>query len=398
MMGTLKRHPLAFFGAVLFIAMAVTAGFVLAPSASGQPGSTYGYLKLFSEVLTLVRHNYVENVSSDELLRGAYQGLLSSLDGESEYVTAAQYAALRREKASDERKAKAGIYLIRHADVLRVAAVLPGSDAEARKLRLGDQVRRIGDRPGRGMGLSEAYRLLKGSDGSTVKLSISRREEPRREDVEVKLQDLELPLPALDSTEEGISVVTIPAFGPGSADALSEIFGRLQATGVDRVILDLRGNAWGSPEEAAQAASLLAGAGVMARIVERGGTEREIHGEGPRTGWQGEALILTDPGTAFAAEVFTAALLDKGIVRHGGESTLGRGGEKEILPLANGDFLLLTVREYVSPSGTGWHGDGLKPDVSIPYDRRVPFEERASTQLRKAVEWMLELQAEPKAA
>jgi carboxyl-terminal processing protease len=321
-------------------------------------------------------------------MKGAYEGLLSSLDAESEYLTAAEYEAIKRGDAGGE--ADAGIALTRRDGVLFIASVLPGTDAQAKGLRLGDQIRRIGDRAGRDLNLSEAMRVLKGPSGSSVILAVSRREDPRREDVTVIRKKLALPAPRLDPAQDTVAVVRLPAFGPGAARGLNGILDRLQKEKVRRAVFDLRGNAWGQIDEAVRAASLLVGDKVIAKVRDRKGEERSVNGSGSKHAWSGEMLLLTDPGTAYAAEVFVSALTDAGVAKQAGETTLGRGGEQEILPLANGDYLSLTVRKLTSAAGKGWHGSGLTPSVPLPADPADPFKDRAEHQLKKAIDWLRE--------
>jgi carboxyl-terminal processing protease len=389
-----RRWAPAWAGAIAAVAAAAVAAVV--PGASDDAPTTYGYVKLFNEVLSFVRTSYVEPVPEGDLLRGAYEGLLASLDGESEYLTAKEYADASRRQA--EAEADAGISLTRREGVLFVAAVLPGSDAQAKGLRLGDQIRRIGDRSGRELGLSGAQRALRGPAGSSVIVAISRREEPRREEIEVRRLKLSLPAPRLEAVQDGVAVIRLGAFGAGSARALSGILDRLHRDKVARAVLDLRGNACGDRDEAGRAASLLTGEGVVARLRDREGRETPVLAAGPRSAWRGQALILTDAGTAGAAEMFAAALVDAGAARHAGEATLGRGGEREYLALPNGDVIALTVRKLVSPSGKGWHGTGLSPEVAIPADGAIPFAERSERQLRKAVEWLRDAEPAAKAA
>jgi len=387
--------------AVFAVAVTVSVAVGVAASRAPAPGgttdeSTYGYLKLFNEVLALVRNTYVEDVPQNNLMKGAYEGLLSSLDGESEYLTASEYDAIRSGKDSGD--ADLGIFLARREGVLFIAAVLPGTDAQAKGLRMGDQIRRIGDRSGRELNLSEATRALQGPAGSSLVLAISRREEPRREDVTVVRKKPALPMPNLLPARDGVAVVDLPAFGPGSAKAFSGILDKLQKDKVRRAVFDLRGNAWGKLDEAVRAASFLVGGTPIAKIRDRKGEETPLVGVGPKSPWTGEILLLTDPGTAYAAEAFVAALVDDGVAKQAGETTLGRGGEQEFIPLANGDYLSLTVRKLVSPSGKAWHGSGLTPSVSLPADPADAFKDRADHQLRKAIDWLLDPAQGAKAA
>jgi carboxyl-terminal processing protease len=367
-----------------------------AVGSSGDSGSTYGYLKLFNEVLALVRHNYVEAVSEDALMQGAYEGLLASLDGESEYLTASQYQMLM--SSSSSAKATAGILLTRRVGFIFVAAVLPGSDAEAQGVHSGDRLRSIGTRAGTDLSLSEAQRLLEGAEGSTVKIELSRSEDPGKLDLTIEKRTIGLPGPAMLPADGGVSVVRVPTFREGTTPELEKIFSRLEADGVKRVVLDLRGNAWGDPDEAIRSAALLAGAGTQAIVRKRGDAEEPLVAKGPRSGWRGEMLLLTNPGTALAAEIFVAALSDAGVAKQAGERTLGRAGEREVIPLANGDYLVLTVRKYVSPTGKTWHGEGLHPAVPILSDPDIPFEQRSERQLEAAKRWFAESAVEGKAA
>lgn len=393
----LKNHPLA-LGALGLLVTVGMATALAAVNSSTEPGSTYGYLKLFNEVLALVRHNYVEVVPENTLMKGAYEGLLAALDGESEYLTSAQYQMLMSSAADPE--ATSGIFLTRRGGFLFVAAVLPGSDAEAHGVRPGDRIRSISTRTSRDISFTEAQRLLQGKPGTSVKLELARAEEPGRLKLTLEKREVELPgpalLPAQDS--EDVAVVRIPSFRKGTRKELERIFRRLHQSQTRRAVLDLRGNAWGDPQEAVAAASLLSGEGTQAILRMRDGPEEPIQGKGPRTPWEGDLLLLTDAGTALAAEIFVAALEDRGVATHAGERTLGRAGEREAIPLANGDYLLLTVRKYVSPSGKTWHGEGLVPAVSIPANPDVPFEERAGKQLERAMEWLREPKAADKAA
>lgn len=384
----LSRKHLIAVGLVGGVMISVALGVVAARAPAAGDDSTYSYLKLFNEVLALVRNSYVEEVPQGDLLKGAYEGLLSSLDAESEYLTAAEYEAIRKGGGGGE--ADAGIALTRREGVLFIAAVLPGTDAQSKGLRVGDQVRRVGDRPGRELSLSEAMRALRGPSGSSVILAVSRREDPRREDVSVVRKKLTLPVPRLDPIQDAVAVVRFPALGPGAGKALGGILDKLQKEKVKSAVFDLRGNAWGELDEAVRAASLLVGDRVIARVRDRKGEERPMNGSGPKNAWSGEILLLTDPGTAYAAEVFTSALLEAGVAKQAGETTLGRGGEQEILPLANGDYLSLTVRKLVSSAGKGWHGSGLTPSVALPADPADAFKDRAEHQLKKAIEWLRE--------
>jgi carboxyl-terminal processing protease len=231
-----------------------------------------------------------------------------------------------------------------------------------------------------------------------VSISVSRREEPRREDIEITRRKLSLPQPKLDPPRNGVAVVRIPTFAPGSARALSAILDRMQKEKTRTALFDLRGNAWGELPEAARAAALLTGQGVLASLRDRQGGEKPVQAQAGEASWKGDLLLLTDAGTAYAAEAFVAALVDRGVAKQAGETTLGRGGEREYLPLGNGDYVALTVRKLFSPSGKTWHGTGLTPAVPVAQDPALPYKDRSDQQLQKAIDSMKEAFAGAKAA
>src|SRR5262245_31525875 len=139
---------------------------------------TYTYLKLFNEALTLIRSSYVDEVSTDSLMKGAYTGLLSELDPFSEYLSPEehdQYVAARAAAGSGAPQADAGVRVLRREGVLLVVAVRKGSDAEARGITPGDQLRRIGDQSTREMTLLQVQTALEGTPGSSVALTLLRR-------------------------------------------------------------------------------------------------------------------------------------------------------------------------------------------------------------------------------
>ena len=378
------------------MAMALTAG-VLAIFLAGAVmtrnlalDTTYSSLRLFNEVLSLIQKSYVDEVNSASLMQGAYEGMLSGLDPFSEYFTADEYAAAQAagKKASPGGSADTGLRLARREGSVLVVSVKPGSAAESSGITPGDLVRRLGGDSARELHLFELESRLTGDAGSSVAIQVARREEPRKIETDLARKVNSLPGPALDVVDAagGIAVLRILNFEPGAAQAIGAQLERAQKQKVRKLLVDLRGNAWGTMDEAARAAGLFAGDTVVSRLKSKSEVVRELRGR-PRGAYTGSVALLVNASTAEAAELFAAALHDLRGAKVMGEGTFGVGAEQEFLSLNNGSWLKLSTRKYLSPSGTAWHGTGIKPTDPIPQGQDGETRaKRLERQLEKAIE------------
>jgi len=352
---------------------------------------TYTYLKLFNEVLSLVRNAYVDEVSTVPLMRGAYDGMLSELDPFSEYLTPEDHEAWMAFNAKGGANAPgpdAGIRVARKEGILQVVSVKPGSAAAEKGITPGDRIRKIGEGSSFDMSVFKAQSQLTGKTGESIAISVLRRDEPRKIDESLTFGQTALPEASFQAADKtsGVGVLTIPHFQTGAADQIARALSRAQRARVGRLLIDLRGNAWGSIREAVDATALLVPAGVAARLKGRHGEGEELRSERENAGFAGTIAVLIDGSTADAAELFAAALADAGASLVG-ETTFGVGAEQEALPLKDGGFLVLSVRKYVSPRGTAWHGKGLTPATVVTVaQENMTWADRHKKQLEQAIE------------
>lgn len=358
---------------------------------------TYTYLRLFNEALSLIRGSYVDEVKTDSLMKGAYEGMLSELDPASEYLTPEEYAddvAWRNRAPGVPGSGDTGLRVARKEGAVIVISVRPGSDADEKGISPGDHVRRVGERPSRDMSLQQIEAALTGSSGKSVAVSLLRREEPHKLDTELKFKE---PAPAditmeIVDAKQGIAVLQVQMFGEKAAAEIAAALSRAEKQKVQRLLIDLRGNAWGEISEAVKAAALFVGDGVIAGLKARGGEPDPIRGSGAKSGYSGMVAILLNGATAEAAELFAAALKDARGATLMGETSFGVGAQQDLIPLKNGSWLKLSVRKYVSPSGSAWHGVGLKPDVTVAASRDgAKPADRLKGQLTEAIEQVKKL-------
>lgn len=332
--------------------------------------TTYSNLRLFNEVLSLIQKSYVDEVDSSSLMKGAYEGMLSGLDPFSEYFTAEEYAAAQAAARRPARReaADAGLRVARKEGAVLVVAVKPGSDAEARGITPGDHVRRLGEDSAREMHLFEMEERLSGTPGSTLAVQVARREEPRKIEADVQRRIWALPPPTLEIRDPaaGTAVLRISNFQGGATQEIAAHLDRAQKQKVKRLLIDLRGNAWGTMEEAARCAGLFTGDVVAARLKGKQAVQQELKPGRGRGAYTGAVAVLMNGSTAEAAELFAAALHDTRGAALMGDQTFGVGATQEFIELNNGGWLKLSTAKYVSPSGTAWHGTGLKPTTPLP--------------------------------
>ena len=349
----------------LLVALVSTAltGYILLGSLLGRVlgDSTYGQLALFNEVVRIVLEAYVEPVNVDRALAGARLGLTEALDGDSFYLDTDSFRAWQQPARDNE--ADVGLLLTRRLGFLMVVAPRPGSPAEKAGVRPGDIVKSIDARHTRPLAPFVGQRLLKGAPGSTVKMTLLRA---GSDPIELSLVRERLAAPAVKSkvVEPGTGYVKVPEFGPRSAEEVRGEIEALRRAGARRLVLDMRGAAFGAPADGARVAELFLKGGVVAKLSGAKHPEEVLSADPARSSWELPVAALVDTGTAGAGELVAAALLDAGRGEVVGQRTFGRAPFQKAVPLPEGG-LVVTVAKYTSPKGNVIHGKGVEPSVAV---------------------------------
>jgi len=353
----------------LLVALVSTGliGYVAVGSLLGRVlgDTSYGQLAIFNEVVRLVVDSYVEPVNVDRAMAGARLGLADALDGDSSYLDAEEFRLYQQPRS--DRDAEVGLVLTRRFSFVMVVAARPGSPAEKAGLRPGDLLKSIDERHTRPMPAVVAERLLRGAPGSSVKLGVLRAgADPF--DVTV-VRERVLPVAPLGRTiESGTGYVRVADFTPSTAEEVRTHVEALKRDGAERLVLDLRGAAWGDPADGVRVAELFLEGGPVAKLVGRRAEEELLQADPRRSAWGGPLAVLVDNGTAGPGEIVAAALADASRAKLVGEHTFGRAAVARAVPLPEGG-LLVTVGKYMSPKGTSIHGQGLEPSVPVTAER-----------------------------
>ena len=371
-----RKAMLAVSGALVAF---VLLGGVLGRSLAVE--GTYSFLKLFNEVLYLVRNNYVEPVKDDALMEGAYRGMLEALDPQSEYLSPSEV----RLAASGGRSGPAdpGLILSKRRGYAVVVSSLEDSSARKSGLGTGDMILTVDGRSTLGMGVWEATQALQGKPGSTVRLSVLRTTEARSEEMSLVRKIPARAAVVATLPEPGTGMLKVSSLAEGDAERVRKSLASLKSQGARRLVIDLRSNAGSHVEEAVKVAGFFAGAGVVAQVADRKAGNSELTAPASPPVWKGPLVAIVDGGTAGAAEVLAAALRDRAGASLVGEKTWGLGTLQKVITLPAGDGIRLSVAKYLSPAGKDWNGTGLSPDVTQAKDADAGSED---VQIKKALE------------
>jgi carboxyl-terminal processing protease len=357
---TMKSNRSRFIFVIGSVAALVSIRAVSSPNTSGRDPASRA-LSIFSDVFSLTRSNYVEQTDQKTLLAGAYDGMSDALDPFSYYVSAGDRAAYKAQQASGA--VDPGLVVARRGGYPYVVAPLPGSPAEKAGVRQGDLLDTIDGKPVRNWPLWKVRGALEGPEGTRVSLAIVRAGEDKH--VTLKVPRTRYEPPALSTRwEKDVAIVRVPAFTRGTAEHLKQAIEEANKKSIKQMVIDVRGAIGGEIADAAPAASLFTGKGLIAKAVSRKLQLPPLEASGERL-WTGRTVVLTDDSTAGPAEVFAAALHDRADATTVGEPTVGMAILQRLVPTEAGGSLFMTVARYVSPSGTMLGGKGLQPDERV---------------------------------
>ena len=364
---TFRNRRLILVFSTLLMVFAFVGGYLGQTLAKDD---TYQHLRVFEDVVSLVLNNYVEPVDVREAMKGAMKGLTDGLDPDSAFLT----PELVRDLESNDPggAAEVGLDLTRQY-YLRVISARDGSPAAEAGLRPGDFIRAINKRPTRDMSVFEGMRLLRGAPGSKVALLVIRGNAADPHEVELTRERLTAPDITSRMANATTGYIRIAEFSANTAAQLQKTVDALTQSGATRFVIDLRGTSRGDLDAGIAAARPFVKEGPLAVKLTRGGAEETVAsapGDGAVTA---PVALLVDQGTAYAAEVFAAALAEDDRADLVGFNTLGRAARQRLVKLPDQSGLWLTYVRYLSPDGDPIHETGLEPEVEVEPTTEIEF-------------------------
>ncbi len=323
----------------------------------------YDTLKVFSEVLTLVRHNYVESTNSRELIFGAIRGMLEGLDPHSSFMPPELYKEMQVETQGSF--GGLGIEITVRERYLTVVAPIEGTPADRAGIVAGDRIIRIDGAPTKDMTLVDAVRKLRGPKGTPVTITIL-REDQDPFDVTVTRDIIEVHSVRTSDLGEGIGYVRLISFQERTSRDLQDELKALREKGMRGLVLDLRNNPGGLLTQAVQIADLFLEKGKLIVYTEGRAKSQNLSFVDQHDNPQDfPMVVLVNKGSASASEIVAGALQDHQRAVVVGTQTFGKGTVQTVIPLNDGSGLRLTTAKYFTPNKRAIDGAGLTPDIVV---------------------------------
>jgi carboxyl-terminal processing protease len=347
--------------ALLLLGGVVSKGAPADERASAS-GNVYKHLAVYSEVLSRIKSEYVEEPDMGSVTLGAMNGLLESIDPYASYLNPEQYKEYL--KNFDTYRGDLGMVLAKKFGYITVVSVIPGSPAAKQGLTTGDMLESIKGIATRDMPLAYARLLLRGQPGSTVDLSVLRRKpEPQK----LTMTRVAVTLPAVESKllPDNIGYIKVSAMGQAQLKETAAAVTELQKQGAKKLLLDLRYSASGDPEDGIELANLFVDKGLLAYSQGQKSPRKDFNADPKKDVTSLPLIVLTNRGTAAAAEVAAAALQGDKRAQVVGEHTYGDASLLRPITMDDGSAIILSVAKYYSPEGKSIQDNGVQPETLV---------------------------------
>src|SRR5215475_9945049 len=372
-----ERRGFSLVLVTLVLLVSAVLGHIYGPAVRATSNSADDYqtaVKQFTRVLDVVQSNYAEPVDVDkEVYQGAIPGMLRVLDPHSNFFDARQFALLREDQRG--RYYGVGMIVAPRDNHTVVMAPYVGAPAYNAGLRPGDVIVKVDDKSTDGLTTSEVADMLKGQKGTVVKIVVTR--EGYNEPLTFTVTRGEIPRHSVDIAfliKPGIGYVRLSSFNETTDHEIADALKDLNASSLDGLILDMRGNPGGLLNEAVAVGDMFLEKNQL--IVSHHGRASQEHRYYAVRGNQGNTVplvILVNNNSASATEIVSGAVQDhdRGLVV--GETTFGKGLVRTVQPLSENTGLALTTARYYTPSGRLIQRDYKSISLyEYHYERKVP--------------------------
>ena len=330
-----------------------------------------------------------EPVSTEEHIQAAISGLVRSYgDPYTTYMPPVDAAAFNEDISGNF--SGVGMEVGMREDVVTVIAPLPQSPAEKAGIMAGDSIVRVNDQSTEGISVDEAVQLIRGEQGTEVKLTIYREGESEFRDITIVRDTITIPTIKTEKRDD-VFIVSLYSFNAIAESEMQRALREFVQSDAEKLVLDLRGNPGGYLQSAVNIASYFLPMGkTVVRESFGDGTKEDVYRSSGRELGRAapkQVVVLVDGGSASASEILAGALKEHGVATLIGTQTFGKGSVQELIELEHGSALKVTVARWLTPNGTSISEGGLTPDMVVERTMEDRAENR-DPQLDAALEFL----------
>jgi carboxyl-terminal processing protease len=367
-------------GVSIFIFLiGVTIGLTQSSKTPTLPSSIYDELKVFTDVLSHIQKDYVEETKSKDLIYGAIKGMLETLDPHSGFMPPETFKEMQAETRG--RFEGLGIEITMKDNVLTVVAPIEDTPAFRAGVLAGDQIIKIDGESTKNLTLMDSVKKMRGPKGSQVTITIMREGLTKPRDFTLTRDVIPVRSVRQELLEKKYGYIRISQFQEKTDTEFDKAMKALEEESqgnLKGLILDLRNNPGGLLDQAVKISDHFIDSGIIVSIDGRKEEQKQkfpAHAQGTLPRYP--LVVLVNGGSASASEIVAGAIQDnhRGIIL--GTQTFGKGSVQTIFPLKDGAGLRLTTARYYTPSGRSIQAKGIVPDVMVKFVR--PEEEKEPT-------------------
>ena len=327
----------------------------------------YEKIDLFGEVIENIKKDYVDDVDQAEIMDSAINGVLQSLDPYSAYMSPELFNEMQTDTKGEF--GGLGIEIGMEAGVVKVISPIDGTPAEQAGIKAGDYIVKIGKEQVQGKSLMEAVKLMRGPVGTSIDLTIRRKnvKKPLEFKIVRKIIEVQSVSSEIISKEKNIGYVRLKSFNENSDNQfLKSIKNFEKNKKIKGYVIDLRNNPGGLLTQAINITDFFLDDGEIVSTKGRKVSETRKFFARKGDEIKGKPLVvLINNGSASASEIFAGALKDHKRAIILGENSYGKGSVQSIIPLRNGGGMRLTISKYYLPSGKSISEVGVTPDILV---------------------------------
>ncbi len=342
-----------------------------ANTAEQSAEDTYRQLSLFGDVFERVRAQYVEEVTDEELVKTAINGMLTALDPHSAYLDEKDFADMRVQTSGEF--GGLGIEVTMEDGFVKVVSPIDDTPAAKAGVKAGDYIVALDGETVMGLSLNDAVDKMRGKVGTKIKITIQRQGTAEPIEIDITRDIIRIQSVRHRIEQDDIGYLRISTFNQNTQTMLETAIADIKKQGGDKIkgyVLDLRNNPGGLLDQAISVSDSFLDKGEI--VSTRGRNESDTHRDNATAGdlLDGKPMVvLINGGSASASEIVAGALQDHRRALLVGTPSFGKGSVQTVIPLPGHGAMRLTTARYYTPSGRSIQAKGIEPDIAIEQAR-----------------------------